>query len=52
VDINILEEHTATIFRAEVRSVRKQMVYMGLRKEPGLGIGQPELRDEMGRWKD
>jgi hypothetical protein len=34
---NIWEEHTASIFRAEVRSVGKWMVYIGLGGSSGHG---------------
>jgi hypothetical protein len=42
---NISEEHTASIFRAEERSVKMCMIYIVL-EESGHGIGQLEPRNE------
>jgi hypothetical protein len=35
VSTSVLEKHSGSIFKAEMKSVRKFMVYMGLGEEPG-----------------
>jgi hypothetical protein len=46
----VSEKYTASIFRTEMRSIRKWMFYIGLGGRSGQGIGPSEPRVEKRRW--